>query len=85
MLADPLGFFSSANTPRKKSGGLGVNKRNRGYPVDFEFIERPLLNYPELRFKVFVLEGPEPVSYVKILWVQVRISPPRRFGTYELI
>ena len=30
-------------TPQgKKSGGLGVNKRNRGYPADFEFIERPL-------------------------------------------
>ena len=27
---------------KKKSGGLGVNKRNRGYPADFEFIERPL-------------------------------------------
>ena len=33
MQADPLFFFSSANTPRKKSGGLGVNKRNRGYPA----------------------------------------------------
>ena len=41
MLADPLGFFSSANTPSKKNGGLGVNKRNRGYSADSEFIERP--------------------------------------------
>ena len=43
MQTDPLVFFSSAKTPRKnKSGGLGVNKRNRGYPAAFEFIERPL-------------------------------------------
>ena len=42
MQADPLVFFPSANTPRKKPGGLGVNKRNRGYPAGFEFIERPL-------------------------------------------
>ena len=42
MLADPLGFFSSANTPSKKNGGLGVNKRNRGYSADSEFIERPI-------------------------------------------
>ena len=41
MQADPLDFFLSANTKEKKPGGLGVNKRNRGYPADFEFIERP--------------------------------------------
>ena len=42
MQADPFGFFPSANTPRNKPGGLGVNKRNRGYPADCEFIERTL-------------------------------------------
>ena len=26
----------------KKPSGLGVNKRNRGYPAAFEFIERPI-------------------------------------------
>ena len=37
------GFFPVSEHPKKKkSGGLGVNKRNRGYPADFEFIERPL-------------------------------------------
>ena len=36
------GVFFVSEQPRKKSGGLGVNKRNRGYPADFEFIERPL-------------------------------------------
>ena len=39
MQADPMFFSPSANT------GAGVNKRNRGYPADFEFIERPLIKY----------------------------------------
>ena len=40
MQADPgiRWFFFRQRTP----GGLGVNKRNRGYPADFEFVERPL-------------------------------------------
>ena len=37
------GFFPVSEHPKgKKPGGLGLNKRNRGYPADFEFIERPL-------------------------------------------
>ena len=38
------GFFPVSEHPKgeKKSGGLGVNKRSRGYPADFEFIERHL-------------------------------------------
>ena len=38
------GFFPVSEHPKgeKKSGGLGVNKRSRGYPADFEFIERPV-------------------------------------------
>ena len=35
-------FFVSEHPKKKKAGGLGVNKRNRGYPADYEFIERPL-------------------------------------------
>ena len=37
-------FFPVSEHPKenKSGGGLGVNKRNRGYPADFEFIERPL-------------------------------------------
>ena len=39
----PAGFYTvSEHLNKKKSGGLGLNKRNRGYPADFEFIERPL-------------------------------------------
>ena len=42
----PAGFFLVSEHPEeKKSGGLGVNKRNRGYPADFEFIERPLTDH----------------------------------------
>ena len=41
MQADLL-FFFCQRIPLEKTGGLGVNKRNRGYPADFEFIERPL-------------------------------------------
>ena len=41
-------FFVSEHPKKKKSGGLGVNKRNRGYPADFEFIERPLSCVPQL-------------------------------------
>ena len=42
----PAGFFFVCEHPKKKkSGGLGVNKRNRGYPADFEFIERPLTDH----------------------------------------
>ena len=37
-------FFSvSEHVKKKKSVGLGVNKQNRGYPADFEFMERPLI------------------------------------------
>ena len=38
--SEPAGFFPVSEHPKKK--GLGVNKRNRGYPTGFEFIERPL-------------------------------------------
>ena len=42
----PAGFFFVCEHPKKKkSGWLGVNKRNRGYPADFEFIERPLTDH----------------------------------------
>ena len=42
----PAGFFYRQRTPQeKKAGGLGLNKRNRGYPADFEFIERPLSSH----------------------------------------
>ena len=38
-------FVFRHRTPQgKKSGGLGVNKRNRWFPADFEFIERPLID-----------------------------------------
>ena len=37
-------FFVSERSKKKKSGGLGVNKRNRGYPADFEFIFRKAHN-----------------------------------------
>ena len=40
-------FFVSERSNKKKSGGLGVNKRNRGYPADFEFIERTLSEMQE--------------------------------------
>ena len=52
MPADPGSavFFPSANKS-KKFGGLGVNKRNRGYPAYFEFIERPLKK-KTLQYKV---------------------------------
>ena len=36
-------FFVSEHGKKNKSGWLGVNKRNRGYSADFEFIERPLI------------------------------------------
>ena len=43
MLEDPQFFFVSEHAKNKKSGGLGLNKWNRGYPANFEFIERPLI------------------------------------------
>ena len=35
-------FFPVSEHPKKKTRRVGVNKRNRGYPADFEFIERLL-------------------------------------------
>ena len=35
-------FFVSEHPKKKECGGLEVNKRNQGYPADFEFIEGPL-------------------------------------------
>ena len=49
MQADPLGFSRQRTPQQKKSGGLGVNKRNRGYPAEFEFIERPPNHCPHLK------------------------------------
>ena len=46
MLSGSRFFFSSANTTIK-SGGLGVNKRNRGYPVAFKkSSDAPLVQNP---------------------------------------
>ena len=48
---DPLAFFRQRTTQEKKSGGLGVDERNRGYPGGFEFIEHTL-NRIEMRLKI---------------------------------
>ena len=57
-------FFVSEHPKKKKSGGLGVNKRNRGYPAGFEFIERPLT--------VFSLRSP--VMFFRDLRSVVRLN-----------
>ena len=48
-------FFVSEHPKKKKFGGLGVNKRNRGYPAGFEFIERPL-NCIKINIKVYQIK-----------------------------
>ena len=70
MQADPLFFFRQRTPQEIKSGGFGVNKLNRGYPADFEFIERPLKV-----FSIFV------IFYDKIRNLRKQfLSPSKRDG-----
>ena len=45
----PAGFFFVSEHPKEKNPPdfFQKNKRNRGYPADFEFIESPLIYVPE--------------------------------------